>query len=426
MRSPTLVAVSLAVLVVPVSNSYAADEPSTCDGRPVTILVTEPQATVVGTEGPDVVVVTAGYVDVEALGGDDAICVEANVEVEVRAGAGDDVVLVPTYSYTRVELGPGEDRFAGGGGPDWVYAGDMDSDLERDAISTGGGKDYVKSGTPGHENGDVIHTGPMGDYVTTTTPSPTGLIDLGGGDNRLELVLTGQAPTSLDVHVAAAAVTVDGVSLQLQGAVRQWSLETSYPATLRFRGTDRGETLELSGPVLPRLLAETGGGPDTVQAYGALSHDSEVDLGSGDSDLLLVSRNVFRAPPLHQVNVDLVGHSLDFGSPGTVSLVRGVERLGLEATRVRVHGDDRDNVMTLASCDLEATGGEGVDKLAAYRLHGAGCRPAARLEGGPGPDRLFGSSGEDVLLGGLGRDVADGDRGIDTCRAEVTRHCEES
>lgn len=44
--------------------------------------------------------------------------------------------------------------------------------------------------------------------------------------------------------------------------------------------------------------------------------------------------------------------------------------------------------------------------------------------GGPGRDHLFGGQGEDRVVGGPGRDRADGQRGRDRCSAEVLRSCE--
>jgi Ca2+-binding RTX toxin-like protein len=427
MRIPTLVAVSLIIFSAPVSTSYATDEPPTCDGRPATILVTESGATVVGTDGPDVVVIDAAYADVDALGGDDAICVY-DINAVVRAGAGDDLVIAETYEYATALLGPGEDRFVGGDEGDTVFGGDENSDLERDEISTGSWKDSVMSGTPGHANDDVIHAGPMADLVTTTPLSPSGVLDLGGGDNSVRLLLTGDASTTLEVDVAAAAVTLDGASFPWQGGVRRWSLATDHPTTLSFKGTDLGETLELPGPVLPQLYAKTHGGPDKVYANGAFASGSKVALGSGGADVLTIYPISRHGPLLDEVNLDLAYQVLDFGTPTSSSVVTGVEQVGIEASRVWVRGDDRDNDIIVGGCSLKATGGAGADKLTAS-VHGADCRitgRVGRLEGGRGRDRLFGSRGDDVLFGGPGRDVADGDRGIDTCRAEVTRNCERS
>jgi hypothetical protein len=79
-----------------------------CEGLPATVVGT-PGATVTGTDGPDVIV-SAGAVEVRALGGDDVICTTASVApapgafdpaVRVLAGSGDDVV------DRRGDTGPG-------------------------------------------------------------------------------------------------------------------------------------------------------------------------------------------------------------------------------------------------------------------------------------------------------------------------------
>jgi Ca2+-binding RTX toxin-like protein len=205
--------------------------------------------------------------------------------------------------------------------------------------------------------------------------------------------------------------------------VRQWQIAADHPATLAFRGTDRGDSLLLAGPVLPQVLARTGGGPDTVYADGELPQGSQLVLGSGRGDYLSVHRT---SAPLDQVNLDLAAQVLDFGTASTASRVRGVEHAGIAGIRVKVRGDDRDNHIDVQGCHLKATGGAGADRLTAYRSYGPACRVVGRLAGGPGPDHLYGSRGADVLLGGAGRDIAYGGGGIDVCRAEVTDFCNRS
>jgi Ca2+-binding RTX toxin-like protein len=75
---------------------------------------------------------------------------------------------------------------------------------------------------------------------------------------------------------------------------------------------------------------------------------------------------------------------------------------------------------------VSVRGGAGADRPSRAHLGVRKCNTvSSRLFGGTGADHLLGSKlSDDHLIGGRGRDVADGLAGIDTCRAEVTRHCE--
>ena len=82
MRTPaTLVALSLLALGAP-GSSYAADAPATCLGQTATIVAANEEQ-VTGTNGPDVIVVT-GYSDVDALNGDDLVCIRESECTRLR------------------------------------------------------------------------------------------------------------------------------------------------------------------------------------------------------------------------------------------------------------------------------------------------------------------------------------------------------
>ena len=81
-----LVVPSALALTGPVAPTYAAA--AVCQGQPATIEGST--GTITGTEGNDVIVATGLDTDVQALGGNDLICV---VGGDVSTGAGDDSVV---------------------------------------------------------------------------------------------------------------------------------------------------------------------------------------------------------------------------------------------------------------------------------------------------------------------------------------------
>ena len=87
MRTFALLAViSAGVLAEPLSPSApAAAQAATCQGQPATLEATG--GDVVGTPGPDVIVVSGSLTRVDAGDGDDVICVVGNTgKVTISAG----------------------------------------------------------------------------------------------------------------------------------------------------------------------------------------------------------------------------------------------------------------------------------------------------------------------------------------------------
>lgn len=118
MRTTTLTAAALLglTLLTPAQTATAAAE--TCLGRPATVVGTGP--TVTGTEGRDVIV-SGTATTIEALGGDDVVCVsrpgQAPVVLAVDAGTGRDMVVVEPSDVVATGS-----RFDGGRGRDQLIA----------------------------------------------------------------------------------------------------------------------------------------------------------------------------------------------------------------------------------------------------------------------------------------------------------------
>ena len=176
-----------------------------------------------------------------------------------------------------------------------------------------------------------------------------------------------------------------------------------------------------------------GGGTDYLYAYGKPEEPATYALGRGSDYLSITPRDASSdlLPGVH-VRVDLATGRLTYGSgsAAVVSVISGVENVSVAGTKVRVFGDSDANTITVDGCDATVRAGAGDDHVSVVVLPyygAAGCAHTSRIEGGPGSDELVGADkSTDLLLGGHGRDLADGKAGIDTCRAEITRRCEES
>jgi Ca2+-binding RTX toxin-like protein len=95
---------------------------------------------------------------------------------------------------------------------------------------------------------------------------------------------------------------------------------------------------------------------------------------------------------------------------------------------VRMKGNDKNDVLFAFGQNLVVSGGDGRDLLLGGKRRGLDQGTCGRyrsvFRGQGGPDHMTGQRGDDVLIGGPGRDVAEGGGGVDTCRAEVRKHCE--
>lgn len=444
----------LALAAVPATGATAAGE--TCHGVPATIVGT-PSATLTGTEGADVIV-TNGANGVEALGGDDLVCVTGATDpdgtrgVDVDAGPGDDVVdgtAAPGWGV-QGNLGTGADTFTGGAAGDYVSAGAYDAsyrhvDDERDVLSGGGGRDSFTTGQDGRFNTDVVDLGSGDDYVSYGgTPAAGGTVTGGaGGDDTLGLMTSAR---TLGLDNRAGVLTQDGAQVLSWTGVESFSIWSARDARVdvSFTGTDADERLALStGSGV--VTASMGGGDDQVLTGARLLTGSTVDAATGRDSLYVVDRDA-------SVALDLAKQRLgatDSATGTQVATVRGVEDAEAHARTVVLKGTGARNVLGLTACRGTVVGRGGADQMGRVYEGWGETRPECReerytldggagadtLEGYSGRDRLNGGTGNDVMLGkgdadrlvgGPGRDRADGGQGRpDTCRAEVrTRSCE--
>ncbi len=451
---PVLSAAALIGLAVmaPTSASAAGE---TCQGQAATIVGAPGTFTLTGTEGPDVIV-TNGSMELDALGGDDLVCVTVR-GAQVLAGDGDDVV--DTTGVTRLSgttyLGAGSDRFVGGSARDTVYSGaaspgslDM-ADTERDVIDTGPAagtgiidRDGVTSGQAGQPNADVIRMD-NGGLSWRGVPAGGAVVD-------------GRSGSSLGLQVAATeAVTIDassqtvsfgtGPALMMSGFTDFYVLAPDGPASFDFVGSDRDEELTMEFWKATPHTVDMGAGDDRVHYYSygrRAASGASYTGGPGRDELeLTLPDEVDLDLDLRRGRLALGPRNNDVTVPAT-----GFEDATIMAEDVEVRGTDEANEVYVYACRARVDGRKGRDRLLTFdtvmdeglRCKGArvtflGGRGHDRLEGTRGGDRLFGgrgndemsgASGRDLLAGGPGRDIADGGSGRDTCSAERMKRCE--
>ena len=446
----TAVLIGLAALAPP--SASAAGE--TCQGQAATVVGAPGTFRLAGTEGPDVIV-TNGSMELDALGGDDLICVTVR-GAQVQAGAGDDVV--DTTGVTRLSgttyLGAGSDRFVGGASRDEVYSGaaspgssDM-TDTERDVIDTGPAagsgivdRDGVTSGQAGQPNTDVVRMD-NGALSWRGVPAGSAVID-GGSGSSIGLEVTATDAVSIDAPSQTVSFGT-GPALTMSGFRGFYVLAQDGPASFDFVGSDRDEELTMEFWKATPHTVDMGAGDDRVHyySYGRRAASGASYIGGPGRDELELT-----LPDEVDLDLDLRRGRLALGPRSNVVTVpaTGFEDATTMAEDVEVVGTDDTNEIYVYACRARVDGRKGRDHLLTFdtvmdeglRCKGArvtflGGRGHDRLEGTRGGDRLFGGrgndvmsgdSGRDLLAGGPGRDKADGGSGRDTCHAEKRRSC---
>jgi Ca2+-binding RTX toxin-like protein len=437
-----------AVVVLPASSQAAV---VTCQGKDATIVgPTGPYNATTGTEGDDVIVapLAAGAGSVQALGGNDTIClVGGNPSdapstlgyIPVNAGDGDDSVLNQNLSQRlnpHVTLGAGADHYVGNEFGEYVYAGGtgvVDTDV--DVIETLGGDDNISSGgaPPGTENHDLIFTGAGTDHVDYSNLSG-GHLDNGTGADWLSLGSDNPG-----------AMTIDNTRRRLSVGDRTLLTWTNVDTFLRFShsedafsfvGTSADEILVIRyfyGATRGGGSILTGGGNDTVYVENYLPR--KLDLGAG-KDALNYKMN--KSCGVASIVLDASADCTTLDDQHVVTRLAGIERLDARTQhRLNVRGTSHRDVITARSPVVRVHVEAGADQVHVERSHdsevwgGHGndqlkgtARKGIVLRGSRGDDVLSGGNRPDRLYGGSGRDVASGLGGKDFCVAEVRQGCE--
>lgn len=340
----------------PIPSAQAA--PAACQGLPATI--TSDGGDVVGTEGDDVIS-TTGFVTIEALGGNDVICLS---DGEVEGGAGDDSVELDVADVTVA------------------------------AVRGGDGRDTLKlvgpQAAPGPGEGTAMYSFLFlynGNFVTS------GQVTFGDFEKY-----------SLDFH-DSVGVGVYGTS----GPDHVELIEGRFAVAL-YEGDDR---VDISGWDIDGSIIDAGDGTDSL--WSQASDRIDIRLGSFGGvamDGVAFDLRNFEDAVVEATRVRVVGTGAANRLVLAGCIVKGSGRGGDDTIRVGP-------VPALACPErsLMARGGRGEDRLVGSRL-------PEQLRGDKGADVLIGRKGADTLVGGAGRDRAVGGGGRDICRAEVEVRCE--
>lgn len=380
-RLAIVVAVSwtVALIGLPATSSAVASAAPTCQLQTATI--TSSGGPVTGTEGSDVIVAT-GTTDIQALGGDDTICMEHGT---VDAGPGDDVVIGAELA------GPGTDSFLLG---------------------------------PGYDYLDVPM--PPGSHITADA-GDSGDHDGRGPADEDYVLISGVNDTEDWVVDLAGSVRRGGVEIAALSGFGTFHLDFGNTTKVEVLGTDAPEYLLVAGG---DLAADMAGGRDHVNSSTYGETIGHITGGVGKDRLTLSAQSL---------TADLAT-----GDMGDGLRIDGFDRFYFQAYKIRVAGSASADDIEVYSyrCNIVVDGRGGDDRienesgsgrcLGQNVLRGGrgddllkgGGRPE-RMAGGTGDDRLVGGAKDDVLIGGAGRDTADGGLGsADVCRAEVERGCE--
>ncbi|HEV2755416.1 MAG TPA: calcium-binding protein [Actinomycetota bacterium] len=341
-----------------------------CFGAKATIVGTNGDDVILGGPGRDVIVALGGDDDVYGLEGHDALC----------AGAGDDR-LDGGPGVDFVASGDGADEASGGGGSDFVAEdhalsslADTGADSSADSFSGGGGDDIIAD-DPGE---DVLDGGPGTDTFFGLFSNYPLMIDLRNG--RVVTIAESNALSSIENAIGSASADV------------------------------------VFGDERPNVLT------------GFLG--SDVVFGAGGGDILFAT-----------VDGDVLDGGGGRTSDAVFALVSQGVQANLDEGTVTSTGRIPDRMLGVE--DFLGTAGDDVivGSGAANRLYGGGGDDL--LDGVAGDDSITGDSpftpwvdlgpwkkeflprGRDTLDGGDGNDLLDGGPLADTCTTgERLRHCE--
>jgi Ca2+-binding RTX toxin-like protein len=373
-----------------VAQQPAQAGPPTCDGRRATIVGTNGPDVINGTPGRDVIVGLGGDDTIYGLGENDIICAGEGNDL-VYGGAGNDAIFGDT----------GNDLLDGGHGDDTIDGGGDQFDGAAFFDETGPVTASLVTGTATGDGNDTftgvdqLHGGQFSDAFTGDA-ADNGLFGNGGNDR-----LVGGASNDY-LSGGQGDDTISGGGQQFD-AVTFWDATGPVTASLAT-GTSTGggegsdtftgvSTLD-GGPYGDTLIGDDGdnslfgmGGNDTLT--GGPGTDF-VDGGAGD-DTMDGGGQQFDAIAFFDAT----------GGPVTASLATGTATGDGTDTFTGVsqlHGGPYDDTLIGDAADNNLFGNGGNDSLS----------------GGDGNDFLSGGDGNDSLSGGDGNDFLDGGAGDDT------------
>lgn len=432
-RPPVLLAV-LAVAgstwLAAMPGSAAAAAPSTCAGKPVTIVATT--SVTQGTDGDDVVAMEPGQWNTfDAGSGDDTVCLAAGrADINDRdsrppagfldAGTGDDTVVNLTPSdtsgmiFTTVVLGLGNDSFQGSGVGEEVFAetrtAEYDDPYAVDPAFIGSQADVVSGAATVHSaapndgaNADRITLGSTeARLVIGGALAPEGRIDVSAAASatleiRRPSGLQPSSPGDVLVDNRVRAVTVGGASvLRWTGdfdsiTLGRPQLRAHEPA-VSVTGSDASEDVTITD--LPIGQVSLGDGRDKlfVNSLNTPFIPRAADGGPGRDWVVLyaVCRTLTVRLGAASACDEVSGNVSSFSSVAVATEVVG--------STTTLRGTRRGERLSALGHHVVVRGGAGPDTIVADGL------ASARVRAGTGADDVSGYSDDLVVRGQAGRD----------------------
>ena len=368
---------------------------STCDERIATIVGTDGNDVIKGTPGRDVIAGLAGDDQIYGLGQDDIVCGGPGDDV-IWGGAGNDRMFGGD-GHDLIDAGPGDDTSDGGPGDrDGATFWDASAPITASLVTgtaTGAGSDTFT-------NMDALHGGNYGDTLTGDAGSNT-LFGLDGND-----VLNGGDGTDL-LHGGEGSDAIDGGPGQFD-AVGFYAAAGPISASL-VTGTSSGQGNDtftnveslFGGDYGDTLTGNDGdnwvfgnGGDDKIYGNGGNDFldgdagDDTMDGGSGAFDAVAF----FNAPG--SITASLASGTASGDGADTFSNVE------------QIHGGNYADTLYGSAGDGWLLGNSGDDTI----VGGSGNE---FLFGGGGNDAISGGAGDDFLAPGSGTDTLDGGPGFD-------------
>jgi Ca2+-binding RTX toxin-like protein len=397
----------VAVFYLPCGGAGAQGTDSTCFGRPATIVGTDGDDEILGTAGPDVIVSLDGDDSIQAGPGADYVCAGPGRD-DLVGGSGNDVLsgdtgpdgLVGNRGHDVGHGGGGDDhwgdseprtighdRFFGGSGDDFARG-----ELGRDAFFGGQGVDSLAGGRGddrlggGADAGDVL----LGFLGNDALDGGAGGSDVASYADHLEALECRAAPRSVFVdlaaHRASGGYGVDTLR-RIEGAIG-----------------GNGDDVML-GDAGPNLFEQLGGGSDTMH-------------GRGGRDTIAARNEGFCVSGSNSLVVNLALGTARYRTNFQSSVrLRSIENArGSDEDADRLFGDSRGNRLVGRGGNDEIIGGAGNDRLIGDVLFPLTRFPGEdQLRGGAGDDTLYGNEADDDLDGGTGINMNSGGSGVDRC-----------
>lgn len=413
-RTPTIGISLLLVGTLLPAVGTARESKATCFGKPATILGTEGRDILEGTSGPDVIIGLGGRDDIDGRGGADLLC--------SGSGAGsytdDDII------GERVRGGSGDDLIDGGPGPNDLSGGSGDDSIKGssgvDAILGGGGNDSIRA----LAGSDFVNGGPGKDAIRYGEGS-----DGGYGADGNDHLLGGPGNDALGSQRDFACGGGDILDCD-PGRPSEAGKDRIYGGLGRdLIAVGLGSDILNGGPGIDHAVFSSFDPSSTF--LGDLNEQSAASAETGIDSLVAFER----LSAFSRGDITLIGDDGNNHLGGGVSAEDGGEALFVggngndtfqldppisrgEAGPVAIQAGEGNDVAELLACSGAATPTGPVTHS---------------LDMGPGDDSARGSCVDDTISGGEGNDVLLGDWGIDTidggpgddmCEGELVSNCE--